>query len=337
MDNTCPDTQRQESAQDDKGCILCVEDSPTQALMVQKILEDAGFMVVTTQSGYESLELAAKVKPDLIIPDITLPDLDGFNVCRRLRMQADSYIPVLMLSARKELDDRLDGLEVGADDYLPKPFDQRELLARAKSLLRIKRLYQEMRSRLAEAEESFNIWRQVAITDHLTGVYNRHYLSKTLQNEIDVARRYDTPLTVLMMDIDHFRDFNNNHGHLIGDAVLRTLGEILLAETRCSDTVARYGGEEFVILLPQTDLHAGVELASRIRQRVQSNYIDSDKGPLQVTISIGVAGFPHEQIKNLKDFLAKADKALYEAKNTGRNRVVFFGAEGEPITKNGDN
>ena len=326
MDNPCPNPQYSEPSPEGKSCILCVEDSPSQALVIKKTLEDAGYVVVITESGFESLELADKVNPDLIILDIILPDLDGYSVCRRLRMQSGNYIPVLMLSARRDLEDRLDGLEVGADDYLPKPFDRRELLARAKSLLRIKRLNQEMQVRLSEAEESFNIWRQVAITDHLTGLHNRHYLSKAVQSEFDVVDRYGSPLCMLMLDIDHFRDFNNKYGHLIGDAVLRGLGRILSSQIRRSDVVARYGGEEFVMLLPMTDLEAGASMAERVRRRVEAESLESDEGPLRITISIGVAGLPDEHIKSPKELFAKADEALYLAKEHGRNQVVVLGS-----------
>jgi len=310
--------------------ILCVEDSPTQAAQIQHILVSEGYQVELAAGGYESLDMARELNPDLVVLDIMLPDIDGYSVCRKLRSQSTIYVPVLMLSARQEVEDRLDGLEVGADDYLPKPFDTRELLARVKSLLRIKRLNDDLNERLTEAQESFNVWRQVAVTDHLTGLYNRHYLQKMLQEEVTVSGRYGTPLACIMLDIDHFRDFNNTHGHLVGDEVLKGLASILTKDSRDSDVVARYGGEEFVLLLPMTGLEAAAGKARRLCREVCTTPLASEAGNLQVTISLGVASLPDPEITTPLKLIAKADRALYMAKQAGRNRVVSLGAEDSP-------
>ncbi|MCB2227893.1 MAG: diguanylate cyclase [Desulfarculaceae bacterium] len=312
-------------------CILCVEDSPTQAAQIKHILSQEGYRVEVAANGYESLAMARELNPDLVVLDIMLPDIDGYSVCRKLRSQSTAYVPVLMLSARQEVEDRLDGLEVGADDYLPKPFDSRELLARVKSLLRIKRLNADLSDRLSEAQESFNVWRQVAVTDHLTGLYNRHYLQKMLQEETSVAARYGTALACIMLDIDHFRDFNNTHGHLVGDEVLKGLADILGRNSRKSDVIARYGGEEFVLLLPMTDLEAAALKARRLCAEVCATPMSSEAGSLHVTISLGVASLPDEEITTPLKLIAKADRALYLAKERGRNRVVVLGpGDGEP-------
>ena len=311
--------------------ILCVEDSPTQAAHIKNILTTQGYQVEVAADGYQSLALARDMKPDLVVLDIMLPDIDGYSVCRKLRSQSVSYIPVLMLSARQEVEDRLDGLEVGADDYLPKPFDARELLARVKSLLRIKRLNDDLQERLTEAQESFNVWRRVAVTDHLTGLYNRHYLQKMLQEEVAVAARYGNPLSCIMLDIDHFRNFNNQYGHLVGDEVLRGLAAILGRGSRKSDVIARYGGEEFVLLLPMTDLAAAANTARRLCRDVAATPLASEAGNLRVTISLGVAGLPDPDVNTPLKLIAKADSALYQAKAMGRNRVVVIGpGDSEP-------
>ena len=305
--------------------ILCVEDSPTQAAAIKNILAQHGYEVEVAADGYHSLALAREMKPDLVVLDIMLPDIDGYSVCRKLRSQFITYIPVLMLSARQEVEDRLDGLEVGADDYLPKPFDSRELLARVRSLLRIKRLNNDLEARLNAAQESFNVWRQVAVTDHLTGLYNRHYLQKMLQDEVQVAARYGTQLSCLMVDIDHFRDFNNHYGHLVGDEVLKGLAATLGRGLRKADVIARYGGEEFVLLMPMTDLAAATLTARRLCREVAGNPLASEAGSLRVTISLGVAALPDPDINTPLKLIAKADRALYLAKEGGRNRVVVLG------------
>ncbi|MCF8033577.1 MAG: diguanylate cyclase [Desulfarculaceae bacterium] len=325
--NTAPNDNNQQPAEK----ILCVEDSPTQAAQIKHILASEGYRVEVAVNGYESLSMAREINPDLVVLDIMLPDIDGYSVCRKLRSQSTSYMPIMMLSARQEVEDRLDGLDVGADDYLPKPFDAREFIARVKSLLRIKRLNDDLSDRLSEAKESFNVWRQVAVTDHLTGLYNRYYLQKMLQEEISVASRYGTPLACIMLDIDHFRDFNNTHGHLVGDEVLRGLARILGKDSRDSDVIARYGGEEFVLLLPMTDLEAAASKASRLCAEVCATPLASEAGNLHVTISLGVASLPDEDISTPLKLIAKADRALYLAKEAGRNRVVILGAgDSEP-------
>jgi len=310
--------------------ILCVEDSPTQAAHIRNILANDGYQVEVAADGFQSLALARETKPDLVVLDIMLPDIDGYSVCRKLRSQSDHYIPVLMLSARQEVEDRLDGLEVGADDYLPKPFDARELLARVKSLLRIKRLNNELQEKLNEAQESFNVWRRVAVTDHLTGLHNRHYLQKMLQDEVTVASRYGTSLSCVMLDIDHFRDFNNQYGHLVGDEVLKGLAAVLERGSRKADAIARYGGEEFVLLLPMTDLDAAALTARRLCREVASTPLASEAGNLKITISLGVAALPDSDITTPLKLIAKADRALYMAKDAGRNRVVVLGPGDSP-------
>ena len=305
--------------------ILCVEDSPTQAAQIKNILTSEGYDVELAEDGFQSLALARDTKPDLVVLDVMLPDIDGYSVCRKLRSQSSNYIPVLMLSARQEVEDRLDGLEVGADDYLPKPFDARELLARVKSLLRIKRLNDDLQDRLAEAQESFNVWRRVAVTDHLTGLHNRHYLQKMLQDEVSVATRYGTSLSCIMLDIDNFRDFNNKYGHLVGDEVLKGLAAVLERGSRKADVIARYGGEEFVWLLPMTTLEAAAKTAQRLCRDVASTPLASEAGNLKVTISLGVTALPDPDINTPLKLIAKADKALYKAKELGRNRVVVLG------------
>ena len=310
--------------------ILCVEDSPTQAAHIRNVLANEGYHVDVAADGFQSLALARETKPDLVVLDIMLPDIDGYSVCRKLRSQSARYIPVLMLSARQEVEDRLDGLEVGADDYLPKPFDARELLARVKSLLRIKRLNDNLQEKLNEAQESFNVWRRVAVTDHLTGLHNRHYLQKMLQDEVSVANRYGTPLSCVMLDIDHFRDFNNQYGHLVGDEVLKGLAGILERGSRKADVIARYGGEEFVMLLPMTDLDAASGTARRLCRDVAATPLASEAGNLKITISLGVAALPDPDINTPLKLIAKADRALYKAKELGRNRVVVLGPGNNP-------
>jgi diguanylate cyclase (GGDEF)-like protein len=254
--------------------------------------------------------------------------MDGYTVCRRIRKQMLTYIPVLILTQRGDVEDRVDGLEVGADDYLPKPFDERELLARIAALLRIKQLQDELQHRLENERRAYESLRQIALTDSLTGVYNRHHFANMLQREFDTARRYGTPLACIMIDIDHFRNFNNRYGHAIGDWVLQGVARLFMENVRRVDIVARYGGEEFVILLPMSNLRAATETATRLRQLVETRWWESPAGPLQITISLGVAAFPEVAVDTAEDLMNCADRALLRAKENGRNRVEKWGLDG---------
>ncbi len=307
--------------------ILLVEDSPTQAQQVGLLLELAGYEVSVASTGDEALEMIQELGPDLVILDIILPDMDGYTVCRRIRKQAPSYIPVLMLTQRADVEDRVDGLEVGADDYLAKPFDEREFLARVAALLRIKQLQDELQHRLQNERRAYELLRQIALTDSLTKLYNRHHFAEMLQREFDTAQRYGTPLACIMIDIDHFRHFNNRYGHAIGDWVLQGVAQLLMENVRRVDVVARYGGEEFVILLPMSNLTAATETATRLRQLVENQRWESPAGPLKITISLGVAAFPEAAVDRAEDLVDCADQALLRAKANGRNRVEKWGVE----------
>ena len=304
--------------------ILLIEDSSTQAQQIRLILESAGYQVSVAAMGNQGLAMAQALVPDLILLDVILPDLDGYKVCRRLRQQGSPYIPVLMLTARSAVEDKVEGLQVGADDYLPKPFDERELLARVNALLRVRQQQGELQYRLEEVRQSQEVWRRVAITDHLTGLYNRHYFAEVLQQDFEAARRYNTPLACIMVDIDHFRDFNTRYGHAIGDVVLQGVAHILKESVRRADVVARYGGEEFVVLMPMSNVAAATVTASRLREMVEARVWESAAGPLQTTISLGVASFPEIKVTRAEDLVICADRAMYQAKEQGRNRVVVL-------------
>ena len=196
---------------------LVIEDSPTQAQLLEFILLEAGFSVEVAGTGKEGIEKFGTFQPDVIILDVILPDLDGFTVCRPLWQKISSYVPILILTSQDETEDMVDGLEIGADDYMVKPFESKEFIARVKVLLRIKNLQDELQDLLEKERESMNILKKVALVDHLTELYNQHFFSEVLEAEFEKARRYGNPLSCIMLDVDHFKDFNNNFGHDTGD------------------------------------------------------------------------------------------------------------------------
>jgi len=310
----------------DKKLILLVEDSPTQARYTGLLLEGAGYEVIFAETGTKGIDLAESANPDLIILDVVLPDIDGFSVCRRIRQRSPLYIPVLMFTEKRtDMEDKVDGLAVGADDYLNKPFDDREMLARVSSLLRIREVIENLYGRMTDGEQSYQTLRKLALTDRLTGLYNRHYFSEEINKQFVLTKRYTTPLSCIMTDIDFFRDFNTRYGHPAGDWVLQEIAGIMTTQLREGDIIARYGGEEFIILLPMTELKGAAELAERLRMQVEKRVWEHPShGKLQITISLGVSLFPSPEIKTADQLVECADKALYQAKNSGRNRVEIY-------------
>jgi len=314
----------------DKKQILIIEDSLTQARYSSFILEDAGYQTTIANTGQKGLELATTTFFDLVLLDVILPDTDGFKVCSQLRQKTSSYVPILMLTAQKlTVEDKVDGLTAGADDYLSKPFDPRELIARVCALLRIKQMIDDMFANLNNEHQAYQSLKRIALIDHLTGLYNRHYFSEALEREYGLAHRHNLPLSCIMTDIDHFRDFNNQYGHAMGDIVLQGVARLMQENLRQGDIIARFGGEEFVILLNMTSLEMASVLAERLRLMVDKHVWESPVGKLHITISFGVAALPSPLIMTSEHLVQCADKALYKAKSSGRNRVEVFNPEND--------
>jgi diguanylate cyclase (GGDEF)-like protein len=312
-----------------KKHVLLIEDSPTQAQYVRLLLEDSGYQVTFAETGQKGIEIAEAAQPDVVLLDVVLPDLDGFSVCRQIRQRSRTYIPILILTEKRtEMEDRVDGLTVGADEYLSKSADDRELLARVASLLRIRQVIEDIYNRMENGEQSYQTLRQPALTDRLTGLYNRYYFAEDLHRQFALARRYLNPLGCIIMDIDLFRDFNTNYGHPTGDWMLQILAGLMKQNVREVDMIARYKEEEFVILLPMTDIGEAAALAERLRTLVEQHIWENPSlGKLCITVSLGVAAIPAQGIETAEHLIACADKALQQAKANGRNRVEIYKAE----------
>jgi diguanylate cyclase (GGDEF)-like protein len=268
-----------------------------------------------------------------------MPELDGHKVCEILRREAE-YIPILMITSKAEAEDLVRGLGAGADDYIVKPFQPVELVARVKNLLRIrtlqKRLYfqnleleaknQQLVALAGQLDEANKELMLLSVTDGLTRAYNHRHFQERLNGEFSRARRYGEPLSCIMIDIDHFKRVNDRYGHPAGDRVLVRLVDLLKEEIRSGDLVARYGGEEFVLLLPNTDAGSARHMAERVRERVEQEGLSlQGADPLPVTVSLGVADYRpggEGPIDTSEKLLRAADAALYRAKADGRNRVM---------------
>ncbi|OAT79833.1 hypothetical protein A6M21_15020 [Desulfotomaculum copahuensis] len=290
--------------------VLVVEDSPLQRRVIARYLTDQDLDVFTAADGVEALEKARQAPPDLVLLDLVLPGLDGFEVCRLLKEGASTAgTPIVIITSRSSREERIRGLECGADDFLVKPVDRKELLIRTKSLLRRKQL---MDTLLNEASR-----------DPLTGLYNRRRLAMEMQRELARAKRYNLQLAVILLDVDDFKRYNDTYGHPAGDEVLKELAGLLTVHTREADTVYRYGGEEFIVLMPQTGPEGGMAGAENIRRQVAGHLFGGggDRPAGHLTVSLGVAVFP-EHGENADELLCAADRAMYRAKREGKNRAL---------------
>ncbi len=308
---------------------LIIEDSPTQAQLISMTLAGEDLTIFVAKTGLEGLEQCVAIQPDIVILDIILPDIDGFTVCRRLKQKMREYIPILILTARDKIEDRVDGLELGADDYISKSVGKREFVARVKSLLRIKSLHDKLQAMLEKERQSMKILQKVALVDHLTGVYNRHYMAEILTAEFERARRYNNPLSCIMVDVDYFKEFNSRYGHEVGDMVLKGVADTLKENVRLADTVARYGGDEFLILLPMTSEEDAAFLAERLCSAVTGKEWFHNDECLKVSISLGVASTRESASWEIKELLDHADKALYAGKESGRNKACRYANMGQ--------
>jgi diguanylate cyclase (GGDEF)-like protein len=292
--------------------LLLVEDEAVQRRVLERRLCKAGYLVDTAQNGDEALAKILQEHYQFVITDWDMPGMDGATLCRRVReANLPGYLYILLLTGHDSAADIVVGLDAGADDYIRKPANEAELLARLKAGGRIVELTRQVQL--------------LSVTDPLVGTYNRRYLTDELALEIDRARRYDRPLAAVIADIDRFKRINDEHGHQIGDEVLRCFVERVRAAIRKNDWVARYGGEEFVIILPETNLVDAVSAAEKIRFQCASTPMVTSAGHLMVTASFGIAALerlPGAEMETVATLLRRADVGLYRSKNTGRNRVT---------------
>jgi diguanylate cyclase (GGDEF)-like protein len=308
--------------------ILIVDDHEDNVELLRARLESWGYTCEAAGDGAEALQKVDESPPDLILLDVMMPKIDGIEVARRVkRNDALPFIPIIMQTALDATENKVRGLEAGADDYITKPIDFAELKARVASMLRIKRLQEELEDREQELLEANERLRYMSQTDALTGLDNRRRLEERIDEMFEHAKRLDGPFSCVMCDLDHFKSVNDTYGHQAGDAVLKQFAQILREDVREIDRVGRYGGEEFMMLLPGTVLDAGVRFAERVRKHVASHTFTFEGVSIQRTASFGVSAWPHPRIANCDDLVRAADAALYVAKETGRNRTVRFDSD----------
>ena len=295
------------------GTILVADNSMVVRAVLRRQLEADGHTVIEAVDGEEAITACREYCPDVVLLDVEMPVLDGHATLERLKADPDlKDIPVVFLTGRVDTADVVTGLRLGAHDYLRKPFEANELMARVSAALRTKELQDELRRRNAELD-------RVSRIDMLTNIYNRRHLDEHLRRAISGARRHGRTVGVLLVDIDHFKDVNDQYGHLAGDAVLKEVAARLQGAMRTEDALGRWGGEEFIAVLTDTPGESIGVLAERMRQAIASTpFVLADGTRIRVTVSIGhTAGTEDAEV-----LVHRSDDALYVAKEAGRNQVA---------------
>jgi diguanylate cyclase (GGDEF)-like protein len=295
--------------------VLIAEDDPVSRRMLEAFLEKWGYQVVTATDGLDAVRiLESKDAPALAVLDWMMPGLEGPEVCRRVRAHPDRpYVYILLLTARSQRDDLLRGLESGADDYLTKPFDASELRAR----LRVGQRILDLQNGLIAAREESSFR---ATHDELTGLANRRVVLDEIAREHSRHLRQGGSFAIILVDLDHFKSVNDTRGHPTGDAVLKEVSRRMARSVRPYDTVGRYGGEEFIVVAPSCGRSGAIALAERILNSLRSAPVETDRGPLSVTVSCGIAISTAAKPLDPRELIHLADEALYRAKERGRDR-----------------
>jgi diguanylate cyclase (GGDEF)-like protein len=292
--------------------VLIVDDDPTIRADMIRILKasDPLLEIAEASDGVEALKTLATVNVDLIIADLIMPKMDGLKLLSAVRQdERHEHTPVIVVTSRTEVEEKLLSFEHGAQDFLTKPYHPAELVARVRVMLRLQ-------AQMRAIEQS-------AVVDPLTGLYNQSYLAGALTREIKRCERYNLNLSCLMIDVDNFKSINDTQGHLAGNEVLRTLGRMLQTTLRGYDFAVRYGGDEFVIVLAQNNPAGARHVAERIREMVMHYmFLPDHLPPNPVTVSIGIASIPGEVRASADRVIETADQALYRAKTSGKNQVV---------------
>lgn len=313
--------------------VLIAEDDPVSLTILQRSIEKLGQECLTAEDGEHAWQIYQQTPGiDVVISDWMMPDMDGPELCRRIREEEDNgYTYFIFLTALADKEHLLKGLEAGADDYLSKPLDRKELQVRLISASRVTSLHRRLADQNKELEQLNRRLFEQSREDPLTGLANRLRLREDLETLSARTERYGNGYCVILCDIDRFKLYNDTHGHQAGDDMLKAVAQVLRNTVRRGDTVYRYGGEELLAILPEQPPDTAALAAERIRRGVEEIRISTreEAQPEGVTISLGIASLLPGQDKTAEDVLKEADKALYRAKRVGRNSLAVYGREDE--------
>lgn len=342
-----------------QGTVLLVDNDLRTLKLLTMRLGSEGYNIITAEDGQEGLAEFSQNRPDLVMLDVNMPGMSGLTVLVKMKIKSPE-IPVIIMTAYGSEQIAVEAMKKGANDYLTKPFNTKEVcqvikenVERSRIMISRNQLLEMLRSNsseligqidelersnrdliesirsksdiLARLETANLKLKELSIRDGLTKLYNHVFFQERLAEEFVRSQRYNAALSFVMVDIDNFKDFNDRFGHQQGDSILVKISQILMVSIRGIDFAARYGGEEFALILPNIDRNGAHLLAERLRTKVENYFSLEGEVPLPVTISQGVASFPHPQIKSKTDLIKAADSALYQAKRKGKNLVVVAG------------
>lgn len=311
--------------------ILVVDDSRTIRASLAALLSRMGHQVIDAENGQQALEVYARERPDLLLVDVMMPVLDGYEAAKQLRREhPEDWVPIIFLSSM-EADQDLDrAIEAGGDDYLVKPVSFVVLNAKIRALHRLESMRRKLMGLTSELADANRTLEAMARMDGLTGIANRRHFDSYLPTELSRSARSRAPLSLVLIDIDHFKSYNDHYGHPAGDACLKQVATVLREATRrTADLAARYGGEEFAMVLPETPQEGALEVAKGIAERLARLEIAHARSPTRgvITLSQGIATCKPGQQVDCEHLIQHADKALYQAKEQGRNRFLVFGTQ----------
>ena len=308
-----------ESPQSMEEKVLLVDDSRQARVALKDALKDVFSTFIEAEDGIAAIKAFVEEKPGFIITDIEMPSINGYRFISTIRNMEDGKdVPIILISGTKDsLKKKLTGFNLGASDFVLKPFEGEELLARVKSLLKMRNLMEELREKNALLE-------RLSVTDELTGLHNRRHFFEAVKEQMALGLRHGFKMACLLLDIDYFKRINDTYGHVAGDEVLRKLGELLFSCKREGEILARFGGEEFIMCLFNTDSARSRLAAERFRRLVAEHDFSSISPGLKITVSIGLALFPQDRAASIDDLIRTADKAMYASKTAGRDRVTVY-------------
>lgn len=296
--------------------ILVVDDEETLRSFIGNVLKDEGYEVTEASSGEEALEKVKQISFDLMLTDVKMSGIDGIQLLKMVK-HIDMDCIVIVMTGYASVETSVEAMKSGAADYITKPFNIDQIKIVVSKTLEKRRLERESR----EGE----FYKELSRIDGLTGLYNHRHFHQLLESEIARSIRYNHPLSLIMLDIDYFKTYNDLNGHPAGDMVLEKIAWVIKQSIRTCDLAARYGGEEFAIIVPETDKEGAAVLARRLGKLVEETQFDREQVQPggKLTVSLGLASYPLDAIEK-KDLIEKADQALYQAKESGRNRLVVF-------------
>ncbi len=307
------------NCQENKYRVLLAEDDYFQSQRMNLILQKNGFEVILKKDGLSAYEFVTQNPlPDIIITDIHMPKMDGYELTKKIKAMFPEVF-VLILTASAERDAIQSAYAMGATDFVRKPVDSLELVARINNLIKLKTAESKLKNALLELEDKNKTLEALSITDELTGLYNRRFFFDKLNKSIYDSNRYHHPVTLFMFDVDSFKSINDTYGHQAGDKVLCNIAEVLKTKTRKTDIIGRFGGDEFLVMFNKTDLETAQKILNKLLTFIKNIIIDKSKE----TIKISGGLFQYVYGLNIDDFIARTDGLLYKAKKSGKNKIEY--------------